>query len=265
MPGTKAGAATPSDGNCACLPEGSDRSVHQGARADVADEGDEVAAVGIEEAERRRVALAAGLVAVAAEHLEREHRAQRLAALARAARRHPAAHLRAHGSRAAPRWRRRRSGSAGAPLRAGPRARSARRRRRRCRRRRASPARCRSARRRRWRPDRAGTPRRCCTRAPAALEVLQRGGEAVGREGARDVAHRGIQVGIALGSREGLDVAPQPCGEGALFVGKRRQRAGVRRSRHGGEVPKRGDGEDCRDDQSREDEEKVDRLTRERV
>src|SRR4051812_45890005 len=67
----------------------------QGASADVADESDEIAAVRVDEIERGRVALAAGLVAIAAEHLKRKHSAQRLALLARAARRNPASHFRA--------------------------------------------------------------------------------------------------------------------------------------------------------------------------
>src|SRR5687768_473465 len=65
--------------------EEGNRLSDQAARAQVADESDEVGAVGIEQAERRRVALAAGGVAVVAEHFEREHGAQLLAALARAA------------------------------------------------------------------------------------------------------------------------------------------------------------------------------------
>src|SRR4029079_19317539 len=96
----------------------------------------------------------------------------------------------------------------------------------------------------------------------AALEGLQLGGKAVGRKCALDVARRGFQVGVALALCQGEDMPAKPLGEGALLVGKRRQRAGVRLSRHGGEVPKRSAGEER---ESREDEEKVDRLTRERV
>src|SRR5207302_1927266 len=49
------------------LPEGGDRPPYQGARAQVADEADEVGAVRVEPAERRRVMLAAGSVAVVAQ------------------------------------------------------------------------------------------------------------------------------------------------------------------------------------------------------
>ena len=60
--------------------EGGRRSPHRRARAQVADEAEEVAAVRVEPAEQRRVALAAGPVVVVAQHLERDHERDPLAA-----------------------------------------------------------------------------------------------------------------------------------------------------------------------------------------
>src|SRR3954471_18287208 len=59
--------------------ESAERSPHQRARADIADEGDEIGSIRIEPAERRRIVLAARRVAVVAEHLERKHRSYFLA------------------------------------------------------------------------------------------------------------------------------------------------------------------------------------------
>src|SRR5687768_14902875 len=75
------------------MSEKPDGLANQPSRAEIADESDEVAAVGIKQAERRGIALAAGRVAVVAEHLEREHRAHTLAVFARAFRPSEAAHL----------------------------------------------------------------------------------------------------------------------------------------------------------------------------
>src|SRR2546425_492670 len=56
--------------------------MHDAARAQIADERDEVAAVGIEEVEQLRVVLAAARVAVVADRFERQHRADVVTALA---------------------------------------------------------------------------------------------------------------------------------------------------------------------------------------
>src|SRR5438067_46293 len=75
------------------LAESADRSPYQRAAADIADEGDEIASIRIEPAERRRIVLAARRVAVIAEHLERKHRCYFLARRIGARRIGVAAHL----------------------------------------------------------------------------------------------------------------------------------------------------------------------------
>ncbi len=73
--------------------EGGHRPAQPAARAQVGDEADEVSPVGVEEAEKGRIALAAGPPRVVADGLERDHQADVVAPLARRLGVDHAAHL----------------------------------------------------------------------------------------------------------------------------------------------------------------------------